>query len=317
VKAPEVWPVRDGEGFVIANADTGVQWDHPALINQYRGYNGGAVNHNYHWWDAIHAGGSSCGASSQVPCDDNGHGTHTTGTAVGHVPALNHFYGVAPGAKWIACRNMNAGNGVPATYIECLEFFVAPTDLTGQNPNPAMAPHVIGNSYGCTASEGCESDSLDEALETVHAAGIFMSVSSGNSGSGCSTIFDPPATHPSVCSVGATGFQSNTIAFFSSRGPVNGRIGPSLVAPGSNVRSSYPRNSYASLSGTSMASPHVTGVIALIWSAHAHLLRDPTATIKHIGETCTVIPSTLCSSPSSSPNNVYGHGQLDCQKGAL
>ena len=65
---------------------------------------------------------------SPEPCDDNGHGTHTTGTTVGDDGAGNQI-GVAPGAKWIGCRNMDQGNGTPATYTECFQFFIAPTDL--------------------------------------------------------------------------------------------------------------------------------------------------------------------------------------------
>jgi len=315
VNCDHVWENGNrGTGFVVANADTGVQWDHPALINAYRGYNGGAANHNYNWWDAIHQTGSSCGASSRVPCDDNGHGTHTTGTAVGFDPATNHYYGVAPAAKWIGCRNMNSNVGTPTTYIECFQFFVAPTDLNGDNPRPDLAPHVIGNSWGCPPSEGCNSNSLEQSIGNVIAAGIFMSVSAGNSGSSCNSIRDPPGNSPQVCSVGATDFNTRNIAFYSSRGPIGTRIAPTLVAPGSRVTSSYPPNRYASLSGTSMASPAVTGAIPLIWLARPDLHRKPDETRTHMGATASVISSTLCGSPSGSPNNVYGFGLLDTLK---
>jgi len=108
VRARDVWDTYGfaGDGFVVANADTGVQWDHPALKANYRGTNGASVDHNYNWWDAVHQTGSRCGANTRAPCDDNGHGTHTTGTAVGVDD--NYFIGMAPGAKWVACRNMNA-----------------------------------------------------------------------------------------------------------------------------------------------------------------------------------------------------------------
>ena len=147
-------PGYTGQGAVIAGQDTGYQWDHPALKDQYRGWNGSAADHNYNWHDAIHATGSSCGADSPCPCDDNDHGTHTMGTMVGDDGGANQI-GMAPGARWIGCRNMNAGVGTPTTYIECFEWFIAPTDLAGQNPNPAMAPDVINNSWGCPESEGC------------------------------------------------------------------------------------------------------------------------------------------------------------------
>jgi len=302
-----------GEGFVVANADTGVAWNHPALVNQYRGSTS-PVNHNYNWWDAVHETGSSCGRDTKAPCDDNGHGTHTTGTAVGWDGANNQI-GVAPRAQWIGCRNMNAGYGTPVTYIECLQFFIAPTDLNGQNPDPTKAPHVIGNSYGCTSSEGCSIGTLTKAIEAVLAAGIFMSVSSGNSGPSCSSIREPPAVDKGICSVGALGYSSNTIASYSSRGPIGSIVAPNIVAPGSSVRSAYPPTGYASLSGTSMASPAVTGAIPLIWQANSNLVRRVAETLTLIQSTATPLASTACSS-SGNPNNVYGYGCLDLSKAA-
>eukprot|EP01123_Difflugia_compressa_P006202 TRINITY_DN18380_c0_g1_i1.p1 TRINITY_DN18380_c0_g1~~TRINITY_DN18380_c0_g1_i1.p1 ORF type:complete len:389 (-),score=76.71 TRINITY_DN18380_c0_g1_i1:99-1229(-) len=318
IKAPTVWNTYGyrGDGLVVANADTGVTWSHPALVRQYRGYKGAGTSpeHNYNWWDAIHDGGSnSCGLNLKEPCDDNGHGTHTTGTAVGF-DHNGYYVGVAPGAKWIGCRNMNAGLGTPQRYIECLQFFVAPTDLTGSNPNPDLAPHVIGNSYGCPPSEGCAVDALAQAVTNVVTAGIFMSVSAGNEGSSCSSVQDPPAIYDNVCSVGATAYQTNTIATYSSRGPVtidgSGLLSPNVVAPGSRVTSSYPPSGYVSLSGTSMASPAVTGSVALLWEAKPELLRKPVQTRERLQSTARPIQSTSCSS-SGVPNNVYGYGLID------
>jgi len=314
VKAPQVWSRGfRGEGFVVANADTGVQWNHPALVNQYRG-SVGTVNHNHNWWDAVHETGSSCGADTRAPCDDNGHGTHTTGTAVGWDGGTNYI-GVAPRAQWIACRNMNAGFGTPQTYIECLQFFIAPTDLDGNNPDTSKAPHVIGNSYGCTTQEGCNTASLTQTIHAVLAAGIFMSVSAGNSGPSCNSIREPPATDLGICSVGALGLNSDTVASYSSRGPIGTRVAPNIAAPGSSVRSSYPSNRYASLSGTSMASPAVTGAIPLIWQAKPSLVRRVAETLAVIQSSAVPLSSTACSS-SGIPNNVYGYGKLDVHKAA-
>jgi len=315
VKAPEVWNLGfQGTGQVVANADTGVQWDHPALIQQYRGWvSGTTADHNYNWWDAIHATGSRCGASSRIPCDDQGHGTHTTGTAVGWDHNTNQI-GVAPGAKWVACRNMNSGLGTPQTYIECLQFFVAPTDLDGRNPDPARRPHAIGNSYGCPPSEGCVVDSLRDAVKNVIAAGIFMSVSAGNAGPSCSTVNDPPALYAEVFSVGALGYQSATIASYSSRGPVtidgSNTPKPEISAPGSSVRSAYPPTGYSSLSGTSMASPHITGIVPLLWQAKPALARDIATTVKVLTATAIRRASTTCGG-GTDYNNVYGYGEVD------
>jgi len=302
-----------GKGFTVAIADTGIQWDHPALQPQYRGFVDGVIDHNYNWWDAVHTTGSRCGASSQVPCDDNGHGTHTTGTAAGDDHGSNQI-GVAPGAKWIGCRNMNAGAGTPVLYIECLQFFVAPTDLKGANPDPSKRPHVIGNSYGCPASEGCVANSLQIGVNNVIAAGIFMSVSAGNSGPSCATVSDPPGTYANVFSVGALAQNSATIASYSSRGPVtlNGVTipKPEISAPGSSVRSSYPTNSYASLSGTSMASPHITGIIPLLWGAKPELERNIPATISALTLSAIHREATTCGG-NTTHNNVYGFGEVD------
>ncbi|HSJ88362.1 MAG TPA: S8 family serine peptidase [Anaerolineales bacterium] len=322
INVPNVWALGDtGQNTVYANADTGVQWDHPALKSHYRGWNGTAANHNYNWWDAIHAdidgNGNPCGFSLTVPCDDNGHGTHTMGTGVGDDGAGNQI-GVAPGAKWIGCRNMDANVGRPSTYIECMQFFLAPTDLNGNNPDPSKRPDAVGNSYGCPASELCTANSLLTAMDNLRAAGIFMATSAGNSGSACSTVTDPPALYDSAITVGATGFQTNTIASYSSRGPVtadgSNRKKPDLVAPGSSIRSSYPSNTYATLSGTSMASPHVAGAVALLWSAFPGLRGNIDHTEFILEQTAVHLTTTQgCGGDTSSqvPNNVYGYGRID------
>lgn len=322
INAPAVWALGDtGQNSVYANADTGVQWTHPALQPHYRGWNGSTANHNYNWWDAIHSdidgNGNPCGFNLAAPCDDHGHGTHTMGTGIGDDGGSNQI-GVAPGAKWISCRNMDAGVGRPSTYIECMQFFMAPTDLSGNNPDSSKRPDAVGNSYGCPTSELCTATSLLTAMDNLRAAGIFMSVSAGNSGSSCSTVTDPPAIYDSAITVGATGNQTNSIASYSSRGPVtvdgSGRSKPDLVAPGSSVRSSYPTNTYATFNGTSMASPHVAGAVALLWSAFPHLRGDVDHTEFILEQTAVHLTTTQgCGGDGSTqvPNNVYGYGQID------
>ena len=139
VHAPAVWALGfTGQGIVIANQDTGMRWTHNAIKPHYRGWNGSSADHNYNWHDSIHSGGGICSPNHMEPCDDHSHGTHTTGTTSGDDGAGNQV-GVAPGAKWIGCRNMDQGNGTPATYTECFQFFMAPTDLNGQQPEPEAA----------------------------------------------------------------------------------------------------------------------------------------------------------------------------------
>jgi serine protease AprX len=316
VNAPQVWGLGyTGQGVVIGGQDTGYQWDHPALIKQYRGWDGASVDHDYNWHDAIHDGpGNLCGYNSAVPCDDYGHGTHTMGTMVGDDGVSNQL-GMAPGARWIGCRNMDGGVGKPSTYAECYQWFIAPTRVDGTDPNPDLAPDVINNSWGCPPSEGCtDPNVLLTVVQNLVAAGIVTVHSAGNSGSACSTISDPAAIYDASFTIGATGNQNNTIAGFSSRGPVtvdgSNRLKPDISAPGANVRSSVPRNGYATYSGTSMASPHVAGLVALLISAQP-ALRGQVDQIESIIEQKAVhIPWTGCNS-SGVPNNAYGWGRID------
>lgn len=177
VRAPEVWSNGfSGQGVVIAGQDTGYAWTHPALKPKYRGWDGTNADHNYNWHDAIHSGGGSCGANAMAPCDDQQHGTHTMGTIVGD-DGLGNQVGVAPGARWIGCRNMDQGNGTPATYAECFQWFLAPTDTNNLNPDPDRAPDVINNSWSCPPAEGCTDPLMLKAVvESVRAAGIFVVV---------------------------------------------------------------------------------------------------------------------------------------------
>lgn len=320
-KAPQVWSAGfTGQGIVVAGADTGIRWDHNALKGKYRGWDGVNANHDYNWHDSIHTGGGSCGPNSLVPCDDNGHGTHTLGTVVGDDGGTNQV-GMAPGAKWIGCRNMDQGNGTPARYIECMEFFLAPYPVSGTpaQGDPDRAPDVTNNSWGCPASEGCSPTSLQAAVEAQRAAGIMMVVSAGNSGSACSSVSTPPAIYDAVYSVGALSTGTDTIASFSSRGPVTVdgslRRKPDIAAPGTSTRSASrtTTTSYTSLSGTSMASPHVAGAVALLWSAQPHLRNDVDRTEAILNESAFDILSASCDPglPAASPNNVYGFGRLD------
>ncbi len=318
IGAPSVWGMGyTGQGIVVGGQDTGYDWDHPALINQYRGWDGSSASHDYNWHDAVHSGGGVCGADSPEPCDDHNHGTHTMGTAVGDDGGSNQI-GVAPGARWIGCRNMNQGVGSPATYLECFEFFLAPYPVSGTpaQGDPDLAPDVTNNSWGCPTSEGCSWSTLQAATEAQRAAGIMTVVSAGNTGSSCSTVDDPPSLYDAAYTVGATS-SSDSIASFSSRGPVtidgSGRLKPDISAPGVSIRSSVPGGGYqGGWQGTSMASPHVAGAVALLWSAQPALRNDITATESLVNGTAVPRYSTQCGDPSNTvPNNVYGWGRLD------
>jgi len=350
----KVWATGvKGKGIVVAGQDLGVAWKHPALINQYRGWNGTTANHDYNWHDAIRfqfnsAGASPCGYDLAEPCDDDKHGTHTMGTMVGSDGDKNQI-GVAPEAKWIACRNQDNGLGRPSTYLECFQFFLAPTPVGGDpftTGKPELAPHVVNNSWGCPQDvEGCKGDEMIPAYKAMRAGGIMVVVSAGNDGNEkeefgnlypkhpCGTIHDVPSVNTQyVFSVGAYDVVNDTLANFSSRGPstLTGGMGPDLAAPGVKVRSSvYDRktNTYIyenyNWDGTSMAAPHVVGTIALMWSANPDLIGkiDETSDILrksalgkmaifHNEDGKTIVENCGGVSGRSIPNNSYGYGLL-------
>ena len=328
VSAPEVWAAGyTGQGAVIGGQDTGYDWEHPALQEHYRGWDSGGMvtaGHNYNWHDAIHTGdGGVCGLDSPEPCDDGYHGTHTMGIMVGDDGGSNQI-GMAPGAKWIGCRNMDRGYGTPATYSECYEWFIAPYPIGGDpftDGEPSLAPHVINNSWSCPPSEGCsDPDILLSVVQNVRAAGIVTVHSAGNAGSACSTVYTPAAIYDESFSVGSTG-QTDIISTFSSRGPVtidsSNRLKPDISAPGSSVRSSIPSTQttlYRNHGGTSMAAPHVAGLVALLISAQPGLagqvdmleaLITSNAVPRTTSQICGGIPG------HQVPNNTYGWGRID------
>ena len=319
--APLVWAEGYfGQGIVLAGADTGFRWTHNAIKPHYRGWNGSTADHDYNWHDSIHDSvGNPCGNNAPAPCDDFGHGTHTLGTAIGDDGAGNQI-GMAPQALAIGCRNMDEGNGTPARYTECFEFFLAPYPVNGDpsQGDPSKAPDITSNSWACPSSEGCSPSTLQAGVEAQRAAGIEMVCAAENSGPSCSTVIDPPAIYDASYTVGALNTSTDTIASFSSRGPVTSdgsmRLKPDITAPGTNTRSAYNTSdtAYAFLSGTSMATPHIAGAVALLWSAHPELRNDDDATEAVLNSTAVHILSNTCDGGSpTTPNNTFGNGRID------
>lgn len=317
----------NGTGAVVAGNDTGFDWTHPAIMERYRGWSADTVIHSYNWHDGIHKNSplsdtttnNPCGLNLPYPCDDNSHGTHTMGTMVGMVGDSIDI-GMAPGARWIATRNMERGNGSLASYLECLEWYLAPTDINNQNPDPTQSPDVINNSWYCSVEEGCNPSNwalMYQAVDNLTAAGIVVVIAAGNSGPGCETISYAPNMAENGFIIGAMA-PNDTISNFSSRGLVTAdssfRQKPDVVAPGSWVYSSVPGGQYKYSSGTSMAAPHVSGLVALLVSANP-LLRGQVDTIEAIirrtavhkfsDQECTGIAG------SAYPNPVYGYGRID------
>lgn len=302
--AERVWEEFDvtGEGIIVGLADSGVDWQHPALHGQYLGEEG---NHDYTWFDPWDG--------TREPTDVGGHGTHTLGTILGQ-----DGIGAAPGARWIACRNLAHSLGNPAYYLDCMQFLFAPFPQNGDpftEGDPLRGAHLTNNSWSCPPFEGCDASTLSTAVEHLRNAGQMFIASAGNEGPACDTIWSP-ANADAAFTVGAINPQTGEIATFSSRGPIlgdgSGRIKPDITAPGQEILSSVPGGGYASLEGTSMAGPHVAGLVALMWSADPSLIGDIDATEAIIYETAhyTAAPD-LCGADTGEQNNVYGYGSID------
>lgn len=291
IHADQVWSVLGitGTGVVVANMDTGVDWQHPALHDNYRGLGAkGLVNHTGNWIDMTDDG-------TLYPFDGFGHGTHTMGTLVGQ-----DGIGVAPGAKWIAARVLNTqGYGLDSWIHAGFQWILVP------GGDPANAPDILSNSWGNNfgANEEFRPD-----VQLLNAAGIFTVFSNGNAGPAAGTV-GSPASLPESFGIGATD-RYDTLATFSSRGPSPfGVLKPDVSAPGVEVRSSLPGGVYARASGTSMAAPHVAGTAALMYSAAPGLT---------IAATRFALTSTAQRPTTGTyPNNLYGWGRIDAYRAVL
>jgi subtilisin family serine protease len=304
IGAPKVWKqfLNRGQGTVVANIDTGVQFTHPALVKQYRGNNGGgSFTHNYNWWDPAHI----CSGTGATPCDNNSHGTHTMGTMVGR-DGVNKI-GVAPKAKWIAAKGCESSSCSDASLLSSGQFILAPTRTDGTMPDASKRPDVVNNSWGTPLG----SDTFYQATVNAWvASGIFPQFSNGNSGPSCGTVGAPGSY---INSYGAGAYDiNNNIASFSSRGPspFSAEIKPNIAAPGVAVRSSVPTNSYAVFNGTSMASPHVAGTVALLISENS-ALRGNINGLRSILDNTATDTSVLTCGGTADDNNVFGEGRLN------
>lgn len=297
INAPKVWGEYGikGEGIVVGIMDTGVDWTHEALKDNYRGRDG---NHQYSWADFTRH-------QYETPTDGHGHGTHVAGTAVGGGSGLP--IGVAPGAEWIAAKIFDDNGAATTSGIHAaFEWFMAP------GGDPSKAPHVVNNSWG--NSNGYSTEFYEDVVAWI-SAGIFPLFAAGNDGPFTGTV-GSPASFTNAFAVGATN-QFNHVTDFSSRGPVywpneDGElemvIKPDIMAPGYQIYSAYPESlgygKYVRMNGTSMATPHVAGSIALLLSA------DPSLSIDEI-KRLLVDTAMKESHMGQLPNNVYGNGVVD------
>jgi len=299
IRADQVWPATKGAGIVVASIDTGVRYTHTALVNQYRGNLAGTFSHAGNWKDPT-------GVCGGAPCDNTDHGTHVTGTMVGDDGVSNQI-GVAPGAKWIACKGCTNNSACYGSHLmTCAQWIMDPLENgTGNNQ-----PDIVNNSWSGARGDAWFLDFVDN----WRAAGILPAFAVGNNGPYCATAASP-GDYPAAFAAGATD-QNDVIDSSSGRGPSSfAGIKPNVTAPGAWIRSSIATGdtSYATFTGTSMASPHVSGTVALIWAAQPglrgkvalteQLLRDEAvgiATVENCGGAANQIP-----------NNTYGHGRID------
>ncbi|MGW4795651.1 S8 family serine peptidase [Nonomuraea sp. NPDC004297] len=302
INAPRVWDETGnrGEGIVIANIDSGVQFDHPDLAGSYRGRNpDGSYTHDYNWFDPA----GIC--PTAAPCDNNDHGTHVMGTMVGA-----NGIGVAPGARWIAAKGCEVNTCTDASLLKAGEWMVRPTDLSGRNPRPDLAPDIVNNSWGGDGFDPFYKEVVDAWL----AAGIFPAFANGNEGPACQTS-GSPGQYVTAYSAGAFDSAGALYARSSKGAGEDGEIKPNIAAPGVNVRSSIP-GGYDAFTGTSMASPHVAATVALIWSGSPGLQGNVAATRPLLDGTAVDVSDTSCGG-TAADNNVWGEGKLDSYAAVL
>ena len=282
IRAPDVWHTLNisGTGAVVAVMDTGAELLHPALLPNYRGNLGHHLfDHSASWFDAVEQG--------HYPYDDHGHGTHVVGTAVGR------DVGVAPDARWIGVKVLSGdGYGYDSWIHAGFQWLMAP------GGDPALAPDVMNASWSSTRNT---QDVFLTDIQRLIAVGIMPVFANGNEGPGRGSV-GSPASLPGIVGVGASDMDDES-APFSGRGPSPwGEIKPYLSAPGVNVISSLPGGTYGPHNGTSMATPHVVGTVALLRAISptvpvTTMLRVLTETVVPLGETL--------------PNNDSGWGRLD------
>lgn len=301
VGAQRVWRELGitGAGTLVANMDSGVDGSHPALVGRWQG-NFAPVRQG---WRDIAATGSR-----YFPADYYGHGTHVMGTITG-ATAFDTL-GVAPGAHWLATNAVFASEDYDNAIIAGFEWIADPD---GNPSTQDDVPDVVHNSWGVRPGSGgyvaCDSRWWD-VIDHCEAAGVVVTWSAGNEGPAPGSLRSPGdrATSPTSCfSIGSTAKEEPyAVSGFSSRGPsaCGGpyAIKPEVMAPGDDIYSTLPGGGYGYMSGTSMAGPHVAGIVALMREAAPDL--DVTA-IKEI------LMATAVDLGAPGEDNDYGHGLVD------
>jgi subtilisin family serine protease len=316
IHAPEAWGLGyTGEGILVATLDTGVDGTHPALASRWRGLDPAYAGHpEWAFFDPV--------TSWTEPHDSGAHGTHTMGTVCGGAPG--NQVGVAPGAQWIHAAVIDRVD-IPTTVADAILAFQWLIDPDGDPFTNWDVPAVCSNSWGVTTGHGyapCD-DTFWSYIDACEAAGIVVLFSAGNEGyMGAETLRRPAdrATDEyrstAVGGINASVDPEPPFEMYddSSRGPSHctptgeEAIKPEISAPGVNVVSSLPGADYGPMTGTSMASPHVNGVVALVRQA------CPDLTVEEVKQ---VLYDTALDQGEPGKDNNYGYGVVDAYAAVL
>ena len=281
IGASKVWKELkiDGSGIVVGCIDSGITPSNPALKNQIIGYKDFTKHGN-----------------SRKPVDGLGHGTHVAGIIAGKKSGM----GVAPGAKLLVARIFdNNGKTTLETILKAMQWMLEP-----DKKNPNAAPRVVNSSWN---SKNTKSKQFWNILQAWRKAGIIPVFGAGNNGNMGGKV-GTPANYPQSLAVGAT--QKNDKYFvISSQGPAIwdgiSYIKPDITAPGRDIVSAGNKGPNVTKSGTSMAAPHVAGVIALILEANPNLSDT---------EIINIIKQTAVDLGDPGPDNKFGYGRIDAYK---
>jgi hypothetical protein len=301
-KADQFWAAFgfQGEGIVVANIDTGVQWNHPALDQAYKCPTD--PTNSACWYDPS----NTCGGTV---CDNNGHGTHTMGTMVGDDdPALTWQAGMAPGAQFIMCKGCESTSCSEASLNACADWLLAPGGST------ANRPHIVNNSWG---GYGCDTW-YQAKVQAWRAAGIFPAFSAGNS-TGCGSMGSPGDYQESFASTGHNSSRNHVFSQGPSCFGHDPYTKPNITAPAVSICSSVPTNAWScGYSGTSMASPHSAGAVALLWSCNPSLIGQMDQTFELLQDNADAAPAGSCGAPPDGEGNyANGYGYLNVYNAGL
>ena len=308
MNAPTAWSNGyTGSGVVVGMIDTGTCITHPDIANQIW-TNAGEIPNNgidddgNGFVDDIHGWSFDNGGSSSNINDNNGHGSHTAGTVAGDGTQGTQA-GMAPDAQIQTIKFWNNFAGEQAAW-NCMQY------------GAANGADVESNSYGWPHSVNPDRATWRSVTENVMASGVVLVFAAGNEGSCCGIdSVRTPGDVPDIITVGATDCNMN-ITSYSSRGPVSwtgvagyndwpyppGKLKPTISAPGDHTISHSLCSGYVDFSGTSMATPHVAGCVALMLQANPNL--------DHY-QVKQILKDIAIDRGASGPDNTYGAGFVD------